>query len=66
LRGFFRFIFLISVQIVERTVGVLDKLDQWVTEIPPDKQETRFGNKAFRVWLARVNEVLLPSLKLLT
>lgn len=53
-------------QIVERTVGVLDKLDQWVTEIPPDKQETRFGNKAFRVWLARVNEVLLPSLKLLT
>lgn len=32
-------------QIVERMLNVLDQLMQWVKDIPPDKQVTRYGNK---------------------
>jgi len=32
------------------------KLKQWVQEIPPIQQPMRYGNKAFRLWFARVQQ----------
>ena len=34
----------------------LDKLEQWLKEVPPIEQPMRFGNKAFRTWLDRITE----------
>lgn len=36
--------------------SVLAKLDAWVDEIPPIEQPQRFGNRAFKDWLKRLNE----------
>ena len=36
---------------------LLDTLDGWVTEIPPQKTPQRFGNLAFRTWGMRLEEV---------
>eukprot|EP00794_Sanderia_malayensis_P007815 gene7815-8661_t len=46
---------------------VIRTLDGWVDEIPPINQPQRFGNKAFRDWLNRVDEqaesLLVPLLE---
>lgn len=36
---------------------MLDQLDAWVDEIPLDTGVQRFGNKAFRKWGERLEEV---------
>ncbi|XP_065069600.1 serine/threonine-protein phosphatase 2A activator-like [Rhopilema esculentum] len=36
--------------------AVLGMLDTWIDEIPPVEQPQRFGNKAFRDWLSKLNE----------
>ena len=36
---------------------MLNKLDNWVDEIPPIQQPQRFGNKAFKTWYQKVQEV---------
>lgn len=36
---------------------LLDKLSTWVDEIPPVQQPMRFGNKAFRTWMDRLEAV---------
>ena len=36
---------------------MLSTLMNWVNEIPPVEQPTRFGNQAFRTWIKRVKEV---------
>ena len=38
-------------------LSVLDKMDTWIGEIPPIEQPQRFGNKAFRDWFKRLEEV---------
>lgn len=43
---------------VKKTVTMLDKFDQWLTEIPPTEQPQRFGNKSFREWYKRLEEVI--------
>jgi len=43
--------------ILNKVVQMLDKLDQWVTEIPPTEQPQRFGNISFRVWHERLQQV---------
>lgn len=35
-------------------IAILDEMYKWVDEIPPIKQKTRFGNKAYRIWNARL------------
>lgn len=37
---------------------MLDKMSNWIDEIPPIDQPQRFGNKAFRDYFKRVKEVL--------
>lgn len=50
---------------INKILAVLKKLDDWITEIPPTPQPTRFGNKAFRTWLAKVVEVrCTPSMRM--
>lgn len=51
---------------VEKICEIIQKLDGWVDEIPPVEQPQRFGNKAFKDWLARLNDnaesLLMPIL----
>ncbi|KAL4263905.1 Serine/threonine-protein phosphatase 2A activator [Pleurotus pulmonarius] len=49
-------------------IGVLDRLDRWIDDIPPLDSPQRFGNLAFRTWGKRLKEeaddvlgTLLPS-----
>lgn len=41
---------------VSGLLDLLDTLDKWIDEIPPQVQAQRFGNKAFRTWFARLQE----------
>ena len=36
--------------------AILGMLDTWIDEIPPVEQPQRFGNKAFKDWLSKLNE----------
>ena len=36
---------------------MLDTMNSWIDEIPPTDQPQRFGNKAFRTWCNRLEEV---------
>ena len=36
---------------------MLKILDKWIDEIPPIQQPQRFGNKAFKTWYLKVQEV---------
>jgi len=38
-------------------IALLETLDRWVDETPPEVQVARFGNKAFRTWHAKLEEV---------
>lgn len=44
-------------QPIEKLVTLLNTLDQWIDETPPVDQPSRFGNKAFRTWYAKVDQV---------
>ena len=40
------------------------ELNEWIDEIPPIVQQSRFGNKAFRIWFDRLCQVgMTPTLK---
>jgi serine/threonine-protein phosphatase 2A activator len=41
---------------VQRMERMLDVLNSWVDEIPPETHAVRYGNPAFRVWFARLAE----------
>jgi hypothetical protein len=42
--------------IIEKILEYLAKCSQWLDEIPPILQPMRFGNKAFRSWLEKIEE----------
>ena len=44
-------------QAVSALVDAVEKMDAWVDEIPPVGQPQRFGNKAYRTWFSRMEEV---------
>lgn len=44
-------------QSVTRTLELLDTLESWIQDIPPQNTPQRFGNIAFRTWGARLEEV---------
>jgi serine/threonine-protein phosphatase 2A activator len=44
-----------SSPMILKMVGLLNTLSNWIDEIPPTAQPTRFGNKAFRIWLERLD-----------
>lgn len=44
-------------QTVEKLLDLLATLDQWINETPPVDQPSRFGNKAFRTWYGKLDQV---------
>ncbi len=38
--------------------SILETLDGWVDEIPPQEQPQRFGNKSFRDWHKKLDSVM--------
>ena len=36
---------------------MLETMDTWIGKIPPINQPQRFGNKAFRTWCGKLEEV---------
>lgn len=36
---------------------MLDTMESWIDQIPPIDQPQRFGNKAFRTWCSKLEEV---------
>lgn len=42
---------------VTKTIEMLNRFDNWITEIPPTDQPQRFGNKSFRIWNKKLIEV---------
>ncbi|PKC61930.1 Phosphotyrosyl phosphatase activator, partial [Rhizophagus irregularis] len=43
-------------EFVQRIINMLDTMLSWIDEIPPLPTPQRFGNKAFRTWIARLEE----------
>lgn len=52
---------LLCPQAIEKLVALLNTLDRWIDETPPMDQPSRFGNKAFRTWYAKLDQVRLPQ-----
>uniref|UniRef100_G3MTD2 Serine/threonine-protein phosphatase 2A activator n=2 Tax=Amblyomma TaxID=6942 RepID=G3MTD2_AMBMU len=46
----------IKSEVTLNLLSVLETLDCWVQETPPVSQPQRFGNKAFRTWLQKLQE----------
>ncbi|KAH8553990.1 hypothetical protein BGW37DRAFT_483068 [Umbelopsis sp. PMI_123] len=40
----------------KQVLKLLDTISSWIDTIPPASNAQRFGNKAFRIWLAKVEE----------
>ncbi|XP_041098681.1 serine/threonine-protein phosphatase 2A activator isoform X1 [Polyodon spathula] len=40
---------------IENLLALLNTLDRWIDETPPIDQPSRFGNKAFRLWYAKLD-----------
>lgn len=43
-------------------MALLNTLDRWIDETPPVDQPSRFGNKAFRTWYAKLDQVSMSVL----
>ncbi|XP_041825151.1 serine/threonine-protein phosphatase 2A activator [Melanotaenia boesemani] len=41
---------------VEKLLDLLGTLDRWIDETPPVDQPSRFGNKAYRTWFAKLEQ----------
>ncbi|KAF7217662.1 serine/threonine-protein phosphatase 2A activator isoform X2 [Nothobranchius furzeri] len=41
---------------VDRLLELLGTLDRWINETPPVDQPSRFGNKAYRTWFAKLEQ----------
>ncbi|KAF0031910.1 hypothetical protein F2P81_016465 [Scophthalmus maximus] len=49
---------------VEKLLDLLETLDRWINETPPVDQPSRFGNKAYRTWYGKLDQVMkLRSLR---
>ncbi|KAF4579879.1 Serine/threonine-protein phosphatase 2A activator 1 [Pleurotus pulmonarius] len=46
-----------DVEAILGIIGVLDRLDRWIDDIPPLDSPQRFGNLAFRTWGKRLEEL---------
>lgn len=45
--------------LVSKIIEVLDKMDGWIDEIPPEQGGQRYGNISFRKWILRLQKVFL-------
>ncbi|XP_064420468.1 serine/threonine-protein phosphatase 2A activator isoform X2 [Latimeria chalumnae] len=41
---------------IEKLMALLNTMDRWIDETPPVDQPSRFGNKAYRTWYARLEK----------
>lgn len=57
LMGFVVSLSLCAFQTVVKLLSLLETLDRWIDETPPVDQPSRFGNKAYRTWYARLEQV---------
>lgn len=48
-------------QQTQKILDMLDTMDSWLAEFPPLENPQRFGNKAFRQWLNKVEQVRVLS-----
>ena len=46
-----------ATQTTKAVVNMLDQLDEWIEDIPLHTSPQRFGNRAFRDWGQRLEEV---------
>uniref|UniRef100_A0A6Q2XCV2 Serine/threonine-protein phosphatase 2A activator n=1 Tax=Esox lucius TaxID=8010 RepID=A0A6Q2XCV2_ESOLU len=46
---------------IEKLLVLLGTLDRWIDETPPADQPSRFGNKAFRTWYAKLDQVKMQT-----
>jgi serine/threonine-protein phosphatase 2A activator len=46
-----------SEQAIERILKLLEELESWIDDIPPQASPQRYGNLAFRDWGRRLEEV---------
>ncbi|KAG7249338.1 hypothetical protein CRUP_007141 [Coryphaenoides rupestris] len=53
-------------QTVEKLLDLLETLDRWIDETPPVDQPSRFGNKAYRTWYGKLDQVGSPYTSLVT
>ena len=56
----YRFVFLTTfncMQASTKLVTLLDTMKSWIDEIPPTDQPQRFGNKAYRTWFEKLEQV---------
>ena len=44
--------------LVSKMIELLDKIDAWIDEIPPEQGGQRYGNISFRKWNLRLQQVL--------
>ncbi|XP_012233287.1 serine/threonine-protein phosphatase 2A activator-like [Linepithema humile] len=49
--------------ILTNVIQMLNKFDEWITEIPPTEQPQRFGNKSFRTWHEKLQQNAAEELK---
>ncbi|KAG7196659.1 hypothetical protein KM043_015996 [Ampulex compressa] len=42
--------------VITNIIKMLEKFDDWITQIPPTEQPQRFGNKSFRTWHERLQQ----------
>ncbi|KAE8582942.1 hypothetical protein XENTR_v10020390 [Xenopus tropicalis] len=43
-------------EVIHKLMSLLDTLNRWIDEMPPVDQPSRFGNKAFRTWYAKLDK----------
>ncbi|XP_023011968.2 phosphotyrosyl phosphatase activator [Leptinotarsa decemlineata] len=48
---------------INKLVGVLDTINQWIDDIPPVQQPQRFGNIAFRDFYKKLKDQAIPLLQ---
>ncbi len=41
----------------QKVINLLETMLSWIDEIPPLPTPQRFGNKAFRTWVTRLEQV---------
>lgn len=52
---------LILPQTVEKLLKLLATLERWIDETPPIDQPSRFGNKAYRTWYSKLDQVSIHT-----
>ena len=45
------------IQASTKLLTILNTMESWIDEIPPIDQPQRFGNKAYRTWFEKLEQV---------